>query len=214
METISLLIDCESGSNLTAPAQSEECDITDATAIHTVQLIMPALYLGHFDRVVFLAKKFESLQDDEKKRSPIRAILVSFYYGLAAAGIYRRKKTSRLLPILQSAISTLLKSSQASSWNLRPKLLLLQAENYSIRDKKKDSVYDDAIKAAQSSKFLHDEALACELAGKHFERSKNLTKALSLYKQAEKCYRDWGTEKKANQMRQLFENLPFTEYCY
>lgn len=206
MDTVSLLIDSGSSDQI-SPVETEECKITDATAIHIVQLIMPALYLGHYERVIFLAKKFESLQEDEKNKFPIRATLISFYHGLAVAGVYRRNQKSKPLLVLRNAISTLSKVSEVSSWNFRPKLLLLQAEMHSIKNKKSDSMYDDAIKAAQSSKFVHDEALACELAGKHFGRCKNLSKALLLYKQAERCYRDWGSEKKANQMKELIGNL-------
>ena len=208
MDTVFLLVDSESSSVAISPSSEDECNITDATAIHIVQLIMPALYLGNIERVVFLANKFQTL-DQEGTRMPMRVIQISFYHGLAIAGIYRRRKNKKLLAILEKAISVLKKASVMSSWNFRGKLLLLHAEKMSIVNMEPN--YDIAIKASRASKFIHEEALACELAGKHFERKKNLRKALSLYRQAEKCYIDWGTEKKANQMKEMVTRLSLEE---
>ena len=210
MDTVFLLVDSKSSSVTISPSSEDECNITDATAIHILQLMMPALYLGNLERVIFLAKKFQSL-DEEGTRMPMRVILISFYHGLAIAGIYRRRKNKKLLAILEKAISVLEKASEMSSWNYRSKLLLLQAEKMSIVNQKMEPNYDIAIKASHASKFMHDEALACELAGKHFERKKELKKALSLYRQAERCYIDWGTEKKANQMKEMVTRLSLEE---
>ena len=208
-----MLVNDKSSSVMLSPASSEECNIPDATAVHIVQLIMPALYLGYFERVIFLGKKFESLHEHSKARMPMRIILVSFYYGLAMVESYRRRRSQKVLPIVEKAISVLKKASELSSWNFKNKLLLLEAEKLSSGNKTKEQKktvgpkYDMAIEACKSSKFIHDEALACELAGNHFVGNKNVKKALCLYEQAEKCYREWGTEKKATQMRELIKSL-------
>ena len=208
MDTVYLLVDNESSFVIIPPANSKEFNIPDATAVHIVQLIMPAFYLGCYERVIYLAKKFESLHEQDKARMPMRIILVSFYHGLAMAEAYRRKKGRNRLRILNLMISVLKKASGLSSWNFKNKLLLLEAEKLSIVGNETNKPnYDLAIKSSQSSKFIHDEALACELAGKHFERTKNFKEAIKLYKQAEKCYRKWGTEKKANQMKDIIRRI-------
>lgn len=90
-------------------------------------------------------------------------------------------------------------------------------------------MYDTSIKAAQASRFIHEEvrivslvvitqstfltslvymyslqALACELSARHYCKKTHrpdLSKALSLYKQAKECYQEWGSPKKVTQMK-------------
>ena len=117
-DTVTLFLDCSLESTTIALANADECNITDATSIHINQLCMPAVYLGQYERVEFLAKKFEELQFDERNRMPIRNILLSFYYGLALTGLYRRKQNrgmykkrqnKKSLSAIESAIGVLIK---------------------------------------------------------------------------------------------------------
>lgn len=208
MDTIYLLVENDSSSVIVSPASSKECNITDATAVHIVQLIMPALYLGHFERAIFLAKKFEALEEHVKARVPMRVILLSFYHGLALVGAYRRKQSKKLMRNLEKTIAIVRKASELSSWNFKNKLLLLEAEKLSILgDDSENPNYDAAITMSQSSKFIHEEALTCELAGNHFERKNKNKEAVSFYEKAEKCYREWGAEKKVNQMTEIIQRI-------
>jgi hypothetical protein len=52
--------------------------------------------------------------------------------------------------------------------------------------------------------IFYQAALAWELSGRHYEKNKepDFDKALSLYKQAEKCYKEWGSPKKVTQMKE------------
>jgi hypothetical protein len=111
-DTITGLCD-EGAATSTSPANADECKITDATSIHIIQLCFPAVYLGHYERVEFLMKKWDGLHMDEKDRMPWRTILINYYHGLAHAGLYRRKKSNRTrISSLQSCISVLDKGKQ------------------------------------------------------------------------------------------------------
>jgi hypothetical protein len=118
---------CDSRSSAAIPlASAEECKITDAMAIQLIQFMMPALYLGQHERVQFLAKKWNSLDSDQQARMPMRNILVSYYYGLASAGLYRRRKNRHLISPIDNSISVLAKGKCTLS------LLVLMLRDISI----------------------------------------------------------------------------------
>ena len=89
-------------------ANADECTITDATSIHIIRLCLPAVYLGQYERVQFLIRKWDGLSFDEKHRVPWRTILINYYNGLALTGLHRRKKSNKThISCLQSCISVL-----------------------------------------------------------------------------------------------------------
>ena len=67
--------------------------------------------------------------------------------------------------------------------------------------------YCTSIEAAHESKFVHEEGLACELAGMHYERVKNIEQALCLFKQAQDCYDYWGSRMKVRMMQEKIQHL-------
>jgi hypothetical protein len=81
-----------------------------------------------------------------------------------------------------------------SEWNFKNKLLLLKAEfHYTTRDVKTAAkCYDESIEAAQNHKFIHEEAMANELAGMFLSELGNCEQAMNYFKQALSCYRTWG----------------------
>jgi ATP-dependent RNA helicase DDX31/DBP7 len=72
---------------------------------------------------------------------------------------------------------------------------LLQAEQFSYQnhhDKAKAS-YAAAISSARSSGFIHEQGLACELAGYHFKKVGDSRSACGFFEQAKQCYTAWGS---------------------
>jgi hypothetical protein len=58
------------------------------------------------------------------------------------------------------------------------------------------------------------QALACELSARHYcekkcgpDLDKARDKALSLYRQAENCYKEWGSPKKVIQMKEAIRMI-------
>jgi hypothetical protein len=111
MDSITPLISSEAA-EVNPLTTFDECKITDATAIHVVQLMIPAMYLGHIQRVSYLAKRWESMSAYEKGRIPMRNILLAFYFGLASAGLYRRKKNRSTMANIVSSMTWLKKGKQ------------------------------------------------------------------------------------------------------
>jgi hypothetical protein len=119
-------------------------------------------------------------------------------------------------------------AAEFSSYNFENKRALLMAEKLSLscEDEEAAQMYDAAIQASKSSHFIHEEVrsdgnlnkvllmqynltnsfsistqgLSCELAGAHYEKMSNFTKALELYEQAELCYEVWGSVVKTHHM--------------
>ena len=81
-----------------------------------------------------------------------------------------------------------------SEWNFKQLKLLVEAEfHYSMNNLSMAATcYEASIKAAHDHKFIHEEAIANELAGYFFLEDGQLEKSLSFFKQSAACYRTWG----------------------
>jgi len=178
-------------------AQYEEIDCT--------QEMMSSLYSGHFDRVNYLSKKWEASSESIKLKVPIRVISVAFYNGLATTKMHRTKGFKSKQPlqnVWKKLLPVLTKAEEFSKWNFKHKASILKAEYLSLTFKRDQAEreYDCAISSARSSKFVHEEGMACELAGMHYKHHGDNFKAMNLFCQAQKCYELWGSQMKVDQM--------------
>lgn len=100
--------------------------------------------------------------------------------------------------------SVLLWREQASLWNFEHKCFLLEAEeSYSEGNFDNAKVlYDHAISSAGKYKYIHVEALACELAAQFYRHLGNASTALKYFTLAHNKYFEWGAHEK---VRTLYE---------
>lgn len=85
-----------------------------------------------------------------------------------------------------------------SRWNFESKYLLIKAECHYTDgevDKAAES-YEASIAAAKKHKFVHEEALCCELAGYFYREQGEEIKVQQLFKQAKSAYIKWGANAK------------------
>jgi hypothetical protein len=85
----------------------------------------------------------------------------------------------------------------------------LEAEQFSF-DKKNEEAhksYAAAIDTACLSGFIHEQGLACELAGYHYKRVGDLRSALSFFGQAKRCYTEWGSKMKFDGVSVQFDSI-------
>jgi hypothetical protein len=68
--------------------------------------------------------------------------------------------------------------------------------SYEGRNEEASSSYAAAILASRSSRFVHEQGLACELAGFHYKKIGDLRRACSFFNQANLCYTEWGSDVK------------------
>ena len=110
-----------------------------------------------------------------------------------------------LLVFLNSSLHLVQYSSQVH---------LLEAEQFSYQNNNNEAQasYAAAINSARSSGFIHEQGLACELAGYHYKRIIDLRSAWSFFDQAKQCYTEWGSHMKVNsvtrQLRSLSDHRP------
>ncbi|MGD6895877.1 AAA family ATPase [Bacillus infantis] len=130
-----------------------------------------------------------------------------FYHGLWLVRFYehekQKKKKALHLAKLKDSISKMKRWAALSPSNFRHKYLLLKAEYRRIakRDSNLFNIYDESIQEAEKNGFLQDAALANECAGRYFSAQGYSRMASSFFSEAFKCYRLWGAEAKADDLR-------------
>lgn len=168
--------------------------------------VLQSFWLGHSERCDYYAKialKMRLLGSQNW-------LLVLFYAAINAFRIYTsgnrsRSQLSNLRKFYKDAITEMRLFATLSPSNYNGKVLLLEAEMHSFKKNNEDakSKYSAAISAFHSSRYVHEQGLACELAGFHFMRIHEPETALESFKQARECYIHWGSGVKVQQISQL-----------
>jgi len=185
-----------------------DLDVPEYEEISFMYQMFSSLFLGHMERVLFMAKKWESLDIQLKMKEPIRFIYNMFISGLASACWYHKgRQKMQLRDNVKKSLEILKDAAELSKWNFQNKFNLLNAMDLSNQGKNVQSSkeFNIAIMAARSSKFHHEEGLACELAGAHHKRIGNYEKAIRLFRLAQGCYKIWGSQVKVEQMARQIE---------
>eukprot|EP00970_Alexandrium_tamarense_P009155 scaffold1803_cov195-Alexandrium_tamarense.AAC.31 len=78
--------------------------------------------------------------------------------------------------------------------------LIQLAESYRTEKEteKAAECYEASIRSAREHRFIHEEAIACELAGYFFEDQGDKVKSRDMFQQAHNTYTKWGAVSKAN----------------
>jgi len=84
----------------------------------------------------------------------------------------------------------------------------LEAEYFSLNgnNEEANSSYAAAIASARSSKFVHEQGLACEYAGFHYKKIGDHVSAWDFFNQAKQCYAEWGSQTKVGIMARQLES--------
>eukprot|EP00804_Cyclotella_cryptica_P020127 CCRYP_014899-RB/>CCRYP_014899-RB protein AED:0.03 eAED:0.03 QI:211/1/1/1/1/1/6/342/1334 len=209
-ETVLTLIGDESASStLQLDREGSERPTFDRESTFLFCRIVTSTYFGYFERVKSMAKKWEFSIDAHSRMLNLRVAYISFYYGLSLVSLRRRKRSKNVPEKVIMMLEVLKTAADRSEWNFKNKVSLLKAEKLSccLDNSAAEAEYDIAIAAAKSSKFIHEEGLACELAGMHYKRLKNNEKAVALFNRAERCYKYWGSQKKSFQMAEKAKQI-------
>ncbi len=86
---------------------------------------------------------------------------------------------------------------------------LLEAEQFSFENNNSEAhtSYAAAISSACLSGFVHEQGLACELAGYHYKKVGDFRSALCFFGQAKRCYTEWGSQMKLDNVTHQFDSL-------
>jgi len=120
-----------------------------------------------------------------------------FFEGLASFLLARQTCDSERTRWIDKGDKVLTKMkywSEHSSWNWESKVILLEAEKtYTVGNSEQAaSLYERAIRLAHEHKFIHDEAIASELAGIFFSERGLRMRAEALLLHSIQCYKTWG----------------------
>ncbi len=67
--------------------------------------------------------------------------------------------------------------------------------------------FNAAISSARSSKFIHEQGLACELAALHCLKYSDYADAINLLRQAQVCYSAWGSQVRVDLVTKQLEKV-------
>ena len=135
-----------------------------------------------------------------------------FYHSLIIAENYRslpEGKKKKYRGIFKRSLSRFKKWQDNCPGNFRHKYLLLCAEQARIagRPERAASLYHEAARSAEENGFLQNDAIACELAGRHYADS-GLDKIAAVYiGDACKKYALWGAKGKETALRDKYRRL-------
>ena len=89
------------------------------------------------------------------------------------------------------------------------KVHLLEAECFSQegRHDEAKASYAAAITSARCSRFVHEQGLACEMAGFHYKKMGDDRSAWGFFHQAKECYETWGSQVKVAKMSRQLESF-------
>ena len=140
----------------------------------------------------------------------------NFYTSLNLAAECERRPARTAADLIQAIADN---QRQLEIWarncpeNFLHKRLLVEAELARLQERELEAaeLYERAIGAAAAEGFLHEEALANELAGR-FHRGQDRRRFGQLYlRRAVELYRRWGARAKVERLEQEFPDLPPVE---
>ena len=125
-----------------------------------------------------------------------------FYEGLSCYLVSRLSATIdpiEKMKLIERGRSTLAKVrslAEHSSWNWENKVLLLEAmEMHTLGNlDAAEPLYTSSIRSAQEHKFIHEEAIASELAGEYLYEQGKHSDAYALFMHSVKCFEEWGAD--------------------
>ncbi|KAL3780004.1 hypothetical protein ACHAW5_008325 [Stephanodiscus triporus] len=129
--------------------------------------------------------------------------------GMNSFQLMKRTSNGKLRSIQRNATFVLKNMALLSSWNFTNKVHLLEAEQFSRQNHNSEAQasYAAAINSARSSGFIHEQGLACELAGHHHKKIDDLRSAWSFFDQAKRCYTEWGSQMKVDSVTRQLDSL-------
>lgn len=206
-ETIATLID--KGSSIEKDDRDKE--LSESLCIkrlsQTVNFhkALQSFWLGYAERCHHYVQKLLEMLDLGRQHR----LIITFYNGINCFRLLRRLRAPKLRQISRDAIASMKAAAQHSKWNYENKVHLLEAELYSFEGKHGEakSSYAAAILNSRSSKFVHEQGLAYELAGFHYKKIGDPHRARGFFNHAKICYFEWGSQMKVESVSRQLEYL-------
>lgn len=169
--------------------------------------MLVSYYFGNYEKAVDQADKALKLIDAVMSKYEIPNLF--FYQALSAIALYQSKggsKQRKLLTLAKKNLSKLQYFAKYAPENFKHKCLIIESQLYLVKGKfeKTRLLFDQAINEAGRQHFIHEEALANELAGHAYEKEGYSDLAEHYLRSAFRCYEEWGAEAKLLQLSKLY----------
>lgn len=176
-------------------------------------------FLLCFNRMLinyFFDNNEKAVEQADKAMSLIDAVLAKyeipnlyFYQALSALALYPSEKGNvkrKLLAVARKNLRQLKHFAKYAPENNAHKCLIIESQLSVLagRFEKARQTFDQAIREAGRQRFLHEEALANELAGRAYEKEGYADLAEHYLRSAFRCYEEWGAKAKLDQLRNLY----------
>jgi hypothetical protein len=160
--------------------------------------IISSFIFRQMDRAQLAAYSF--FEQGDKKRLEYTLKTVDFFAGLTACYTIRETGDDNLMSEVQGVLDRFEQLNSYSKWNFENKLFLLKAESHYTKGEADEAAkyYVASISSAKEHKFIHEQAIACELAGYFFREQGDERKSCEMFKQARDAYFKWGATRKAD----------------
>lgn len=172
----------------------------------------------------FLFKTYDDMPLDglldiiSAKNVPLRPIFYCgiFYEGLLSFHFARQTDGDEYHRKGEAAIKFFRSLSRRNGWNFENKYLLLEAEmlRCSGYHSQASQLYEDAIRSANEHRFVHEEAIASELAGMHLHEVGLDEKSLSFFLHSVECYKKWGAFAISKRVEGVIESKFGSDYAH
>jgi predicted ATPase/signal transduction histidine kinase len=141
-----------------------------------------------------------------------KASLIPFYGSLSQLIIYHTQSQEQKQIILEKVNQNQIKIhewSQYAPMNHLHKWYLVEAERHRVLEEKLEAIecYDSAISLAKENKYIHEEALANELAAKFYLEWGKTKIAQTYIIEAYYCYTRWGAKAKIENLEECYYEL-------
>lgn len=132
-----------------------------------------------------------------------------FYEALTLLALYPKAENAdkaKMMKRVRGNIRKMKKWAKDAPENYQHKLQLMEAEKLRVLGKHSQArvEYDQAIQGASSNRFIHEEALGYEVAGRFYLSNKLEVLAEFYLKAAYNAYREWGAEAKLRYLEQRY----------
>ncbi|MEH2181293.1 AAA family ATPase [Nostoc sp.] len=191
------------------------------------QIDEDVIHLVHFDELFlcYLFSKYAQAVENatlveadlSREKGTLLAPLYHFYSSLARLSTYPRSIAQTQVEILNKVALSQEKMKQwayHAPMNYLHKHHLIEAEKARVLGQllEAEKFYEQAIQGARENEYIQEEALAYELAAKHY-LARGLAKFAQLYmKEAHYCYERWGATAKVKDLEtrypQFFPQSP------
>ncbi|KAL9182253.1 hypothetical protein ACHAXT_012905 [Thalassiosira profunda] len=202
--TITMLIDRTPPSDST-PENGSNANLLETQFFHRA---LQAYWMGHSERCHHYIGKLQQMSSSAA-HGRLSNVMMTFINGLNSFSVLKRTNTAKLRVIPKNAVMALRDAQTHSRWNFRNKAHLLEAENFSFHNNHEDAKasYAAAITSARCSRFVHEQGLACELAGLHYKKMGDIRSSMSFLTQAKACYTEWGSNVKVDSVARHLESF-------